>query len=66
MLRRQPKGLRAFAAAELRAYLKRKLTERPKRDALLATRAWAPLHLTITLTLTPTLTLTLALTLTPI
>ena len=44
MLRRQPKGLRAFAAAELRAYLKRKLTERPKRDALLATRAWAPLH----------------------
>ena len=44
VLRRQPKGLRAFAAAELRAYLKRKLTERPKRDALLATRAWAPLH----------------------
>ena len=44
LLRRRPKGLRALTAAELRAFLKRKLSERAKREALLGSRAWAPLH----------------------
>ena len=35
LLRRRPKGLRALTAAELRAFLKRKLSERAKREALL-------------------------------
>lgn len=39
-----PPGTRPFSPAELRAYLKRKLTDPKKREKRLAHRAWAGMH----------------------